>query len=683
MKWLHPEILWALFALAIPIVIHLFNFRRFKPLYFSNVQWLKEVQQETKKQSQIKHWLVLLARLIAFTFLILAFAEPFLPSSEKEKVDQQKFVSIYVDNSFSMEGQAENGRLLDIAKQYAYEIVNAYGEGQSFQIMGNNFDGADQLWLNTNDAHDRIDEIKVQASVQEIADVLQRSTAAYNFTSGGEHIIYIISDFQKTTTQLESIQNDTSRLTYFIPITPNQRVNLSIDSVWFDSPVRTADARTSVQARIHNYGSEKEVTTGVEIIVNGEAQGVRSVTVKPNNFADSTFSFNQTESGVYEVELRIKDFPVTFDNSFFLSYDIADSIPVLELYEDEQSPYLDKLFGSDPLFHFEAEDVKHIDLSKIKQQQLIVLSNLTQLSSGLIGQLNTFIESGGNVTFFPSQNPAPSKYNNLLSTFNAAKLQEFKTVQLNLSRPNLNHELFDGVFAAVPKNLNTPEVLGYYPLSVSFKSTGLTVLSLPDNSPILVDYTIGKGHFYAFSIPLDEEVSSFPKHPLFVPTLLNMGLYSLKRGAVYYTLGNESHVLLKENTSATTERIYHIQSTDTSGFDVIPEYRPYQNQPALVLDNSIEKAGFYRITNEENTSFTQPIALNYNRKESNPATYSSDELEAEIAAKGLDIDLVTESYENMASTLASISEGTPLWKWMLVGALLFVLIEILLIRFLK
>ena len=59
MQFVHPSFLWALGLLAIPIIIHLFKFRRFKTVYFSNVAFLKQIQQESTNRNKLKHLLVL------------------------------------------------------------------------------------------------------------------------------------------------------------------------------------------------------------------------------------------------------------------------------------------------------------------------------------------------------------------------------------------------------------------------------------------------------------------------------------------------------------------------------------------------------------------------------------------------------------------------------------------------
>ena len=112
MKFLYPQFLYALALVAIPIIIHLFNFRKFRTVYFSNVQFLKSVKEKTKSQSQLKHLLILLSRILAITALVLAFAQPYIPVDDSSQQAKKHAISIYIDNSFSMDAENEQGRLL-------------------------------------------------------------------------------------------------------------------------------------------------------------------------------------------------------------------------------------------------------------------------------------------------------------------------------------------------------------------------------------------------------------------------------------------------------------------------------------------------------------------------------------------------------------------------------------------
>ena len=110
MEFVHPEILWGLGALAVPIAIHLLHFRRFKRVRFSQVAFLKDVQRDARATQQIRHWWVLLLRLLAFAALIVAFAQPtWFEGDADTEAAAGHAVSIYVDNSLSMEGMGEEG----------------------------------------------------------------------------------------------------------------------------------------------------------------------------------------------------------------------------------------------------------------------------------------------------------------------------------------------------------------------------------------------------------------------------------------------------------------------------------------------------------------------------------------------------------------------------------------------
>ena len=151
MQFIYPEFLFALSVLAIPIIIHLFNFRRFKKIYFTNVRFLKEIKQDTQSRSKLKHLLVLISRLLALTFLVFAFAQPFIPAKTNKVQSGTKRVSIYVDNTFSMDALGKNGSLLETAKKKAREIANAYKPSDEFQLLTSSFEGRHQRLVNRDE----------------------------------------------------------------------------------------------------------------------------------------------------------------------------------------------------------------------------------------------------------------------------------------------------------------------------------------------------------------------------------------------------------------------------------------------------------------------------------------------------------------------------------------------------
>src|ERR1700735_3229008 len=112
MHFLYPAFLFALFTLAIPLLIHLFNFRKYQKVYFSNVQFLKQVNEQQSSRRNLKERLILAARILALTFLVLAFARPYFSNQKTISAGTQQAVSIFVDNSYSMQTLNSEGALL-------------------------------------------------------------------------------------------------------------------------------------------------------------------------------------------------------------------------------------------------------------------------------------------------------------------------------------------------------------------------------------------------------------------------------------------------------------------------------------------------------------------------------------------------------------------------------------------
>ena len=69
MHFIHPEYLYGLFLLIIPVLVHLFQLRRFKKEKFTNVKFLKKAVLKTRKSSQIKKWLILTIRCLLLACL--------------------------------------------------------------------------------------------------------------------------------------------------------------------------------------------------------------------------------------------------------------------------------------------------------------------------------------------------------------------------------------------------------------------------------------------------------------------------------------------------------------------------------------------------------------------------------------------------------------------------------------
>ena len=212
MRYQNPELLYALFAITIPILVHLFNFRKHKTIYFSSIRFLKEIKEDNRKKSRLKNILVLISRILAISFLVLAFAGPYIPSANQEHTNN---IFLYIDNSFSMDADGESGRLLDVAKEKARMVSQAYPSECNFYIITNDFLSKHNNSFNASAIGNQIDNIQSTSRLKNLNEIINRQQ-----TVGVDNShLYIISDMQKSTLSLDKINQIDSNITLlFIPI---------------------------------------------------------------------------------------------------------------------------------------------------------------------------------------------------------------------------------------------------------------------------------------------------------------------------------------------------------------------------------------------------------------------------------------------------------------------------------
>jgi len=402
MNFVNPYFLFALFSIAIPILIHLFNFRKYKRIYFSDIRFLQEVKQETRRKSKLKHLLVLFSRILAMASLVFAFAQPYLPISKVSMNANKNAVSIYIDNSFSMQAIHKNGMLLEVAKNKAKEIVAAYQPTDEFQIITNDFEAKHQRFVSKKEMEALINEIKISSISRTIAEIYSRQSDFLNDNSKTTKNAYIISDFQKNACNINDIKNDSTIYTFLIPIVANKTNNIYIDSCWFINPIQQLNHQASLKVRIINASDEKLENLPVKLFINNQQKSLASVTIDANSKTEIVLSYMINTTGIQQGKIEISDSPIVYDDIFYFSYEIVDKIAIQCINGNNQNIYLNTLFGKDSLFFFQNANDKNIDYSGFSANNLIILNELESISTGLSSALQRYIYEGGSIVIIPS-----------------------------------------------------------------------------------------------------------------------------------------------------------------------------------------------------------------------------------------------------------------------------------------
>lgn len=683
MKFLHPEFLYALFALAIPIIIHLFNFRRYKRVAFTNVGFLREVRDRTQATQKVKHLLVLLSRLLLLAFLIMAFAQPVIPKKDAATARAEKAVSIFVDNSFSMQAENEEGNLLLQALEKARSVAQSYSPTAEFQLLTHGFEGKHQRFTTREDFLDQLDDIDITAQSRKLSEITSRQQDLLKTADGKAQHAYIISDFQQYMCDFEAVPSDTSIQVQYIPIGIQSSANVYIDSLWFNTPFHNLNQQEKLNIRIQNHSEKSAEDLPMNVWLDGAQASVGTYHTTPRNHTDTALYFNNDDPGIRHGYVDIDDYPITYDDQYYFTYSVDSTLKVLEItgenLESNQS-YFSRIFGDDPLYEYNQVSVRMIDYSDLKNSHFIVLNELDALSSGLRNALYDFVENGGSVFLVPGASIDGTSLNEFTQLFQGPAFTEVVETDSKVGDIDTEAPFFANLFERIPRNMDLPKVLSHYRLTSKVTGKDRALMRLQNGNPFLSHVSHGLGNLYISAVPLVTENNNFARHAIFVASVLRMSELSRPSTAISYSLASEL-AISTGNHLPSGDDVFNIKSVE-GDFEFIPEFNLIDGKGFLFIRDQISEAGNYVL--QLGGRDLMGLAFNYPRSESVLDYYSGTNLRNALDEYGLTgVSLIEKSGDALEASLMDMESGKKLWKIFLIIALLFVLIETLLLKFWK
>jgi len=676
MQFTNPLFLFGIFAITIPILIHLFNFRRYKTTYFSNVKLLQEILLKTRRESRLQHLIVLFLRILGIAALALAFAQPYLPN-EKFETQSGTIVSVFVDNSFSMEAQTQQTSLLREATDAAKKIVEAFSYNDEFVLITNDFSAQEAQIITKDELLSRLDDIEISPRTKSLEQLLRFNQNIVAKSHKSQRLAYFISDFQKSQFDFTPLLSDTTQLTFLVPIENKGMNNISIDSCWFDMPVFQVGYNVGLTVRISNHGKEEVVKLPVRLYINNEQRALGAVDIKPNSYTDYTLNYTIQHAGIQAGMLEIYDTPITFDDRFYFVYEVASSAQIIAIQNKAKNRYLQALYGADSLFHYEAMNVNQIDYSAFSSAQLIILDQLESISTGLAAELEKYVQTGGTLLVFPAEKMEVSLWSSFFNMLNVPNYQELQTNEMKVGAMNRESIYFKGALQKNDsENWEMPVVSHYY----SFENKNVPaeeIMRLENNAPFLTAYNFGKGRVILSAVALNDFFGNAHKNAIFFIPLHNLGLMGQLRNTLFYFIGSDETVTIPQKASG-SEDIFVLKSRG-SGIEIIPEQRNMGNETQLFLHSQIQQAGFYDVM--KGGTIHTILAFNYRRDESNLEYHSEKELEKNANNSGGQIAVLSSHTKNLTQSISDKLSGRPLWRYFIGIALACFLTEILLLRF--
>lgn len=642
MQFKHPEVLYFLFLLVIPILVHLFQLRRFKKEYFTNVQFLKELSIQTRKSSVIKKWLLLITRLMLLTFLILAFAQPFFAAKDSTKNSNEMY--IILDNSYSMQAKGKKGELLKRAVQ---DLLEHTPDAQNFSLITN----SDNYWnTDIKSVQKDLQNLKYSASPFRLDNLIAKVNArksAFN-----KDIIVITDAVGVEDNQAKSFRKEDN--VYFIIPEAEQKNNISIDSVY-------------IQQTLDNF-----YEIGVKLSANGEDfKDIPIALYNKNKLAAKTVINFETKEKTMNFTIPKEDFHgyvsvtdkgLAYDNTYYFSISKPSKTDVISIGDTDKSNFLSRIYTADE-FNYNNFPLANLDYNSLEKQDAIVLNELKDIPQALQTTLKSFVNKGGNLVLIPAQESNATELNAFVSNFGALKFNTAAQSEKKVTKINFSHPLFSTVFEKKIDNFQYPSTK----VSFGLSSTTSSVLSYDDQSAFLTSLSNDLSSVYVFAAPINKGNSNFQNSPLIVPTFYNMAQNAQKTGVNAIVIG-ESQPFVTDALLSKDEILTVKNSTES----FIPVQQLLNTKVKMSFNDNPAEAGNFGIFN--GTNLVQNISFNYNRTESNLALANPD-----VAGNFKEI----EDIETVFNTIHTDRTDTQIWKWFVILALLFLALELLIQKFVK
>ena len=642
MQFKHPEILYALFALLIPVFIHLFQLQRFIKTPFTNVKFLKEIELQTRKSSRLKKWLILFSRLGIFASLIVAFAQPYF---SKNDLSKDWLTVLYLDNSMSMQTKGERGELLKRAVQDISENISNIG---NYTLLTNdkNYNNLSKQALIK-----QIKTIDYSVTSLPVETALLKVQEAYSKAQDKHKKTIFISDFQKEISEKEPTISQTETID-FVQVKHNINFNVSIDNVKIKEVIGDI---ILLEIALTHQGEDK-VTISLSALQDEMVLAKNSFEIEANKQKSISIRVPKSVANVV-IKIAVDD-AFVYDNTYYISFNQQEKINVLAV--TNKQVFLEKIY-TEKEFNYVSKKISEISFELIDKQQLVVFNGL-DIPNNYANKLSEYVKNGGSIVLIPNKKDKIDAINRLFSQLQIGQILSKRSDTLQVTKIHFSHPIVKNVFDKRVTNFQYPKVNNYF---VGNLQNEQAILSFENKSSFITQINKGKGSVFWVASPLDIKSTNFTKAPLIVPVFYNIAKQSFPQNILSYRVGEPNLIAIKHKLQK--DEVIHIANEN---YNFIPRQEIHADKVLLHTLNKPKKTGFYQIIDQNKQ--LQSIAFNSPKKESNFSYYKL----ANFSKNNFN------SLNKALKTLTDDQSIQSYFKWFVLLALLFILLEILLIKYL-
>ena len=363
------------------------------------------------------------------------------------------------------------------------------------------------------------------------------------------HELYVVCDRQACSWDsandrfAESWQKTRQSLTaplrfFVIPVGGEESENVSVESIRLLGPSPVRDMPVEAEVRLRNYGAVPRSDLPVEILSGGQPIAHANVNLAANAPGQARLWLKFPASGSQVLSAKIQTTGMRFDDQIESAVNVLEPARVLVISGESRSAASPGAadFVRLALAPHEAAGDRGVDPASVRtigvddwwgispdRDDVVILTNIGQLSDDQVRQLEQFTYGGGGIIFAPGDLTDIESANNDLyregEGFLPASFAQGATSgkTARIGHVEADHPIFD-FLRDRPGALADTTVARSLDLS-DHAGDARIIASLSDGKPLLIERPYGRGRVLMFTTTLGTAWNQFPMTNVYLPLM--------------------------------------------------------------------------------------------------------------------------------------------------------------------
>lgn len=576
MSFLNPILLFGLSAVAVPIIIHLLNRRRFQKVVWAAMRFLKVSVEQNQRRMRIEDLILLVLRCLLLILLALALARPAILSNATDLLGQSKVTGVVIlDNSSSMGMSDGTQTRFDKAREAAEAVLDTMPAGSATAVMlASDIVRAviPEPTFDFNLARKIIREAPLSDRATDLGPAVERAVDLLRGRSMAlRREIFLITDGQASGwRQLPEIHSTLEKSrnlikTHILLINEEEEGNLGVSGLRLASGLSPAKQLLRFEARVSNYGKQERRDIRVSLNVDGEppCDEFTLNSLAPGATRSVSLFAKLSSVGYHSISARVGEDRLHADDQRTMAVRAIKEVKVLLVDgEPGSEPRDSEVFFLKhalvpvapelvPEYFIQAAPVAATGLSQARLDDFdaVMLANVPDFTENTVQNLVQYVRRGGGLVVFPGNRVNVTFYNEQLlkrfqllpaalssvrgqadqdETFTALQAKDYEHPIVSIwndpaagtlaaARFFRWFELKPAASAPIPSRGTGAESVGDQAQEAGDPQI---VLKFADGSPAVIERAWGLGRMVLFSSTADNAWNDLPvRAGLFVPLM--------------------------------------------------------------------------------------------------------------------------------------------------------------------